>query len=276
MPTAITLRLDADAPLFFDETWPLEDLFLDMLKRGQPDSATATTQREIKPYTLSPIRRVQGKQMPATAYQWRVCLLNDALTPSFLHGLESTQTLTLDNHSLTIGGVAIEEGAYADIAHQAQAQASAGPDDERQIGLEFLTPAILQRSGLPMPLPDPPLLFHHYLEAWDTFAPRELRVNFNLLDAVAFHVAVTEHRLETRRVKLADGGTRVGLLGRVALSVMEWRKLGVEFLGHLHTLAHYADFCGTGELTVNGLGQTRYGATRVSALPRRDSSLRSE
>jgi CRISPR-associated endoribonuclease Cas6 len=261
MPTAVTLRLNAERPLFFDETWPLEELFCDLLK----PTPAAPHHGDLKPYTLSPIRRADEKRTPAAqgtlamTYQWRVCLLDDALTPRFLQGLDATQTVTLDGHALTIGGVSIEEGAYADLAQQAQARASAGPDDARHIALEFLTPAVLHRSGLPLPLPDPPLLFRHYLAAWDTFAPRELRINFNLLDAVAFHVAVTEHRLETRRVKVEDGETRVGLLGRVALTVMEWRKLGVDFLGHLQMLARYADFCGTGEMTVNGLGQTRYG-----------------
>lgn len=267
MPTAVTLRLKAGQPLLFDETWPLEDLFCGLLQQTAPAVAARLRRADdLKPFTLSPIRRAEGKRRPdapgapALTYQWRVCLLDDALTPLFLQALETTPALTLDGQTLAISGVAIEEGAYAELARQARA---GGPDEERRIALEFLTPAVLQRAGLPMPLPDPPLLFQHYLAAWDTFAPRELRINFNLLDAIAFHVGVTGHRLETRRIRLAGGGTRVGVLGSVELTVMDWRKLGGEFLGQLQRLAQYAGFCGTGELTAQGLGQTRYLPTKA-------------
>lgn len=269
MPTAITLQLDAAAPLFFDETWPLEELFLGILGQAgeaEPDKGKRETP-SVKPYALSPIRRAQGRRIPAgpggiaTAYQWRICLLDDALAPRTLSGLETTQSLSLGDGLLTISGVSIQECTYPDIAQQAQAQIERDPDRERHIGLELLTPAILYRSGLPMPLPEPALVFEHYLRAWDTFAPRELQVNFNLLDAVAYHVAVTEHRLATQRVRLAGGGTRIGCLGNVSYTVMNWQKLGAEFLARLHMLARFAEFCGTGELTESGLGQTRYELT---------------
>ncbi len=259
MPTIITLSLNTSEPLFFDEMWPLEAIFFDILGQS-PQRETPST----KPYTLSPIRRAQGKRRagaPVGAYQWRISLLDDALRDSLMQGLEAAQTLELDGKPLTISGVAIEECGYEDIIRLAQEQTGARPDDERSLKIEFLTPAVLYRSGLPMPLPDPPLVFEHYLRIWDTFAPRELRVNYNLLDAVAFHVAVTEQHTESRRVRLAGGGTRVGCLGSVMFTAMGWRKLGPEFLERLHMLARFANFCGTGELTANGLGQTRYEGT---------------
>jgi CRISPR/Cas system endoribonuclease Cas6 (RAMP superfamily) len=102
------------------------------------------------------------------------------------------------------------------------------------------------------------LVFHSLLLAWDTFAPRDLWVNINLLDAVEAHLAVTEHRVETRPVRVADERLRTGFLGQVTYKMMAWEKLGAEFLGTLHMLARFGEFCGTGELTEHGLGQTRY------------------
>jgi CRISPR-associated endoribonuclease Cas6 len=269
MPAVVTIQLEAPNPLFFDEAWPLEGLFLEILQRSQPHPlGTERRNRELKPYTLSPIWHAYDRQLSVsggvpegeipTAYQWRAGLLDDALTSHFLHGLEGLETLSLEGKRLNIGNVATEERTYHDIVEQAQVLVSNRPDEQRRIHLEFLTPAILYRSGLPMPLPDPSLVFRHYLSAWDTFAPRELWANFNLLDAVTFHVAVTKHRLETRRVQLAGGKTKVGCLGKITYTAMAWRKLGAEFLARLHMLAQFSEFCGTGELTTHGLGQTQY------------------
>jgi CRISPR-associated endoribonuclease Cas6 len=265
MPTAITLHLEASDPLFFDETWPLEELFRETLATsGQAGRGTEPEERAPKPYTLSPIRRDSARPpspqelLDGSAYRWRICLLDDGLAPRFLAGLEGTKTFNLDGKPLTVRNVTTENASYEQIVREAQDYAHVLPNRARRLQLTFITPVILRRSGLPMPLPDPILVFRHYLDCWDTFAPRELWVNVNLLDAIEFHLALTEHQLKTRRV--VSGGKRagIGFLGRATYEATVWRKLGAEFLGTLHTLARFAEFCGTGELTTRGLGQTRY------------------
>jgi CRISPR/Cas system endoribonuclease Cas6 (RAMP superfamily) len=107
------------------------------------------------------------------------------------------------------------------------------------------------------------LVFRHYLSAWDTFAPRELWINFNLLDAVQYHVALGEHRLETRHIQWGNKRTVAGFLGGAVYMVHRWQKLGAEFLGHLQMLARFGVFCSTGEGAARGLGQTRLLKGRV-------------
>jgi CRISPR-associated endoribonuclease Cas6 len=269
MPAVVTVHLNPSVPFFFDEALPLEELFLEILEKSRPDSPAAGGRgSEFKPYTLSPIWRSPGRRAPDeemlqdTECQWRVCLLDDALTPHFLEGLKAAGALNLEGNGLAIGQAEVEERSYQHIARQAQEETCAGPDRARHFGLEFITPVVLRRHGLPMPLPDPLLLFRHYLSCWDAFAPRELSVNVNLLDAIEVHLALAEHSLETRRVRLGDG-SKVGFLGKATYTAVAWEKLGVEFLGTLHMLADFATLCGSGEWTARGLGQTRYSKGRV-------------
>jgi CRISPR-associated endoribonuclease Cas6 len=265
MPVAVTIHLNTSDPLFFDETWPLEELFLETMARSGLGQRIAEREgNPPKPYTLSPIwcdsSRPPSPQelLHSSVYRWRVCLLDDGLTTHFLAGLEGPKTLNLGGKPLTVRNVTTEDTSYQQIAHEAQAYARASPIRARRFQLAFLTPVVLRRSGLPMPLPDPILVFRHYLDCWDTFAPRELWVNINLLDAIEFHLALTEHQLETRRVASSGKRAGIGFLGRATYETTAWRKLGAECLGTLHTLARFAEFCGTGELTTRGLGQTRY------------------
>jgi CRISPR-associated endoribonuclease Cas6 len=265
MPITITIHLETSELLFFDENWPLEKLLLEILANlGAAGRSAQRDKGQPRPYTLSPIwreseRLLSSQQvMDTLAYRWRVALLDDGLSSPFMAGLEATRRLDLDGKCLTVRDVSVEKVTYQQLAQEAQDYADARPNRTRRFQLVFITPVILSRSGLPMPLPDPTQVFRHYLDCWDTFAPRELWVNVNLLDAIQFHLAVTEHQLETRRVASGSQGVKIGFLGQVTYEARAWRKLGAEFLGHLHTLARFAEFCGTGELTTRGLGQTRY------------------
>lgn len=269
MPAAITVQLQAPTPLFFDEDWPLEARLLDVLRRAKARLPERGQGDELKPYALAPLWRVQEKGesapgvMGPAAYQWRVCLLDDALTAPLLQGLQATETLDLNGILLTVGQASVEETSYAELARRAQAEAQARPARAWRLGLEFITPVVLYRSGLPLPLPDPVLVFRHYLSAWDTFAPRELWINFNLLDAIQYHVAPGEHRLETRHVQWGNRRTVPGFLGGVVYTAHHWQKLGAEFLGNLQMLVRFGVFCSTGEGATRGLGQTRLLKGRV-------------
>ncbi|MFC1976140.1 CRISPR system precrRNA processing endoribonuclease RAMP protein Cas6 [Chloroflexota bacterium] len=268
MPTTLTIPFTTTERLFFDETWPLERLFLDILTAGRPASLK---NERLKPYTLSPIWLYRQRGVPAEekqghlVYQWRVSLLDDSLTGLFLDGLKATPTLKLNSHLLAIGPVKTQTQSYAQLAKTSQG--STRPPSERYFNFEFMTPVILRRHGLPFPLPDPIAIFHHYLLAWDTFAPRKLWININVLDAIEAHLALVEHQLETRQVRPDGKAPKTGFLGQATYKMMAWEKLGSEFLETLHRLAHFAEFCGTGDLTECGLGQTRYKHHRKTKRP---------
>lgn len=260
MPAIVTVHLQAPSALFFDENWPLEERFLHILGPVQPEAQRRPD--APKPYALSPLWRAHRRPLPSellesTTYHWRVSLLDDALTTPFLRGLEATESMDLDGAPLAITKVVVKEQTYQEIAHRSQAQARTRPKKACRIGLEFITPALLYRAGLPLPFPDPVLVFGHYLTVWDTYAPRDMWFNVNLLDAIKFHVAPVEHRLETRPVRWPGERAQVGVMGGIVYVARQWHKLGQEFLGTLQTLARLGIFCGAGLGTERGLGQTR-------------------
>lgn len=264
MPATLTIALTSTEPLFFDQAWPLEKMLLDSMELD-PDAGSQPVNGQFKPYTLSPLWRQQLRGV-ATAlaspldYHWRVTVLDDTLTPTLVRGIEGQQAFSLDHHQLTLGSVRVETQTYEQLAQAGERQVRA--NSYRYLNLEFLTPVVLYRTGMSYPLPDPILIFHHYLELWDSFAPRQLWVNVNVLDGIAAHLALIEHRLETRPVRLGSGSPKTGFLGQVTYKMLGWEKLGLEFLASLHTLAHFSEWCGTGKFTDRGLGQTRLGRRR--------------
>ncbi|RME76322.1 MAG: CRISPR system precrRNA processing endoribonuclease RAMP protein Cas6 [Chloroflexi bacterium] len=259
MPTLITIHLTATEPLFFNPAWPLEERFRQILARG---GSSVPEEAAPAPYTLSPIWPVRTPgppASPATAlpYRWRVSLLDDALTGPFLAGLQKTPALEFDGRSLVVGQPDVQLHSYDELAAGVRRQVGARPPAFRRVGLKFLTPVLLRRHRLSFPLPDPVAVFHHYLDGWDTFAPRELWVNVNLLDAVEMHLETVDHQLETRRIRVPGGKMAAGFIGQVTYRVRQWQKLGPDFLAAVQMLARFGEYCGTGELTGHGLGQTR-------------------
>jgi CRISPR-associated endoribonuclease Cas6 len=202
------------------------------------------------------------------AYEWRICLLEERWVGPALAGIQGGERVELNGAGLTITGVETQTVGYEALARQSGRWVAARPEARRHLKLEFLTPTVLYRHKLPMPLPDPVLVFHHYLCLWDSFAPRAWWVNINVLDAVEVHLALVEHRLESRPVRPGGKRLQTGFLGQVVYKMMAWEKLGADFLGTLHMLAQFGEFCGTGEGTEQGLGQTRYlnRRTRITGM----------
>jgi CRISPR-associated endoribonuclease Cas6 len=254
MPTLLTLPLTAPTALIIAESQPLQPLFEELVGRPvQPGS-----------YTLSPLwpDRRKGQPAPAfdqpTTYQWRISLLDDRLLESLQKRVADLSYLHLANTPLVIGQGQWFHQSYPDLAGQAQRRATAKTQAARWVRLDFLTPVLLCRHNRPYPLPDPALVFYHYLNGWDTFAPRDLQINVNVVDAIAAHLILIDHQLETRTVRLDTRRSRIGFLGKVTYKMMDWEKLGVDFLATVQTLARFSEFCGSGDFTEQGLGQTRF------------------
>lgn len=259
MPVILTVPLFSQNRLFFDESCPLESLFLGILVgQGQLKNG------QLKPYSLSPIWREQWQGVPASEkkeghfYRWRVGLLDDTLTDSVIQGLNTRSTFQLTGADLKIGQVEVQRLRWDQLVEETMRRVKATPNASCYLNLEFITPVILHRHELPFPLPDPVVVFHHYLLAWDTFAPRELWININTLDAIETHMALIDHRLETRQVNSDNKHIKTGFLGQLTYRMMTWEKLGIKFLARLVILARFSEFCGTGEFTEAGLGQTRF------------------
>lgn len=196
-----------------------------------------------RPYTLSQFYRQDGR------WTWRVVLLQDDLLQPWLTGLRSLGALPAPESDipLDLANIAIRHVSYEDILTQAS--------PEHRLHLQFLSPTSFSTGFVTYPLPDPLVIFQSWFGRWNVFSPVKLaRV---LLDVAAVHVAISYCAIYTCVMKLGVG-QEIGFTGRVTLRIVQVHKLGDEVLTHLAALARYADFCGTGQRTAQGMGQTHY------------------
>jgi CRISPR/Cas system endoribonuclease Cas6 (RAMP superfamily) len=70
-------------------------------------------------------------------------------------------------------------------------------------------------------------------------------------------VAVDSHRIRSAKHHLGRGRSFVGFVGQVTFAITQARKLDQAIVWQLNALADYAEFCGTGRKTTQGMGQTR-------------------
>lgn len=243
MPAALQIPFRLDEP---SEIAPvhLPELLLDCLAAG--DASLAARLRNApppRPYTISRFYRRNG------CWVWRVTFLRDDLLDPLQSGLEQLEALPLTETlvPLDVTQIKVWQVSYDELLEQAT--------DERRIRLRFISPTSFRTGLASYPLPDPLVIFQSWWRRWNTFAPRKLeRV---LLDVAAVHLAVARHDLHTQVVDLGVGQS-VGFVGSVTLRVIQAHKLGGAVLRHLNALADYAAFCGTGQRTAQGMGQTRH------------------
>ena len=242
MPAVLRVSLTGGNP---PATQPvhLPALFLDCLAAGDASLvACLRDARPPRPYTLSRFYRRDG------CWLWRVALLCDDLLGPLRAGLERLGTLPLAEAlvPLDIAGIEVRQISYEELLRQAA--------EERRLRLHFLSPTSFRTGLVSYPLPDPLVVFQSWWMHWNAFAPVKLeRV---LLDVAAVHMAIARHELRTQVVDLSVGQA-VGFVGSVTLLAVQAHRLGNKVLRRLNALADYATFCGTGQRTAQGMGQTR-------------------
>jgi CRISPR-associated endoribonuclease Cas6 len=123
--------------------------------------------------------------------------------------------------------------------------------------MAFVSPTTFRAGRLDAPLPEPGAVFRSWLSRWNDFAPPHRRMPTELLDVVHEHVAVAAiDHLRTARHDLGRSSP-VGFVGRVTFVITRARRLNQADVWRLNALADYAEFCGTGRKTTQGMGQTR-------------------
>lgn len=123
--------------------------------------------------------------------------------------------------------------------------------DERII-LEFSSPTTFRQGDVNLLFPLPVSVFASYLRRWQALAPTPI-ADEGLLDFVTERVVAERYDLRTKIVTYGDHQYN-GCVG-----VCQYRVLSDDIgrVRLLNQLADYALFCGTGQKTTQGLGQTR-------------------
>jgi CRISPR-associated endoribonuclease Cas6 len=242
MPTILHIPLQVDKPPSFPPVH-LPQIFLDCLAEEAPSLVNHLREAAPpRPYTLSRFYRRDDR------WFWRVTLLRDDLEAPLQAGLERLKMLPIPEESIPVevSKVTSQTLSYEGILAQAA--------DARHMRLQFFSPTSFRTGLVSYTLPDPMVAFQSWWRRWNAFAPSKF--NRVLLDVAAVHLAVARHRIRTEVVGLGVG-KMIGFIGNATFRVIQAHKLGDDIVRHLNALADYAVYCGTGQRTAQGMGQTR-------------------
>ncbi len=131
----------------------------------------------------------------------------------------------------------------------------ASQNPPRRLRLYFTSPTTFKSEGRHIPLPLPRLVLGSLLERWNAFAPVAFPVELRRYFEEC--LVVSRYELKTRAVMLKQGGLRVGMIGWVDFTTLNYDRY---WMGLTTTLAKYALFAGVGAGVTQGLGQCRLAA----------------
>lgn len=221
----------------------LHGLLYNVLQKYDPDGATWLHGHSApKPYSLAPYYSEQGHLMGI-----RFSTISDAASEliinSWQHAHNQVYPLSLGEQTFTIRGVEYVPGhSFADLA-----QCS----DDREVGLQFLSPTAFRQGPGWLPLPFPANVFGSPLRVWQCYAPSVLALPDDWLDWCHQHVFITSHQIETVQVNLQKKGDFLGFVGSVSFAAQNYSR---RYLYAWQALATLAAFCGVGAKTTMGMG----------------------
>ena len=263
----------ADVPAASVQGAALQGMFLHLMEYVRPGlSARLHDAQQARPYTLSPLgigtqgrdfrafRLPKDRLIPAnTPCFFRVTLLDDALLPLFaeyfLTGGEPT--FRLGETDFGVNRIQIMPEGEASLAqcvsYSELCQRARQTRQRRRLTLRFMTPTSFSRGNMDVPLPIPRLAFQGYAKRLQEWHSIELLPE--LVELIDQHVGVAQidhfrtDSLKTKRVVMA------GFIGDVTFIINEHAPN--DLLWQVALLAEFALFCGTGQKTAMGMGQTR-------------------
>lgn len=237
----------------------LHTWFLEQVRQFDPELWTYLQGEESdKPFNISTLEgplhlfakqlRLEAKQI----YHWYVNALSHRVVQFFKQWLgQLPKILDLKDVPLQIKQVriALPPTTYAQLLHPSTEQLS-------NINLSFVSPTSFRRRGNHFPLPMPVNLFQSYLHCWNEFSQIPLTQN-TFVDWIDGVVIIHQHRLESVKVPAGKRGSVTGFTGAISCSLSKAAVANTEFTQLFYALVRLAPYCGTGEKTNFGLGQTR-------------------
>ena len=248
MPCAVSLTMIGDGDPPTNVYRILHANLLKWIAAASSDVADVLHERPVrKPFTLAGLRA----DRETGAWRWRITLLGDRLLEPLLAGGRSVGVLDLNGSEVPVAwsDIRVRTKQYDDLVSEAT--------EARYLNVRFVSPTTFRQGRLDLPLPEPGAVFHSWLSRWNDFAPPHLRMSTELLDVVHEHVAVARiGQLHTQRHDLGRSSP-VGFVGAVTFAITRARRLSRVDVRRLNALVDYAEFCGTGRKTTQGMGQTR-------------------
>lgn len=122
----------------------------------------------------------------------------------------------------------------------------------KRLTLQLTSPTTFKSGGKHIPIPLPELVFGSLLERWNAFAPIAFPPEVKRYAEEC--LAVTQYKLSSRAVPLSSSNLRVGAVGEVSYTTLNYDRY---WMSVITLLAKFALFSGVGAGTSQGLGQCR-------------------
>ncbi len=167
--------------------------------------------------------------------------------------LQGSQPSSQDKRSLVVVPVLARGWAafssYQDLSAPFLLAKQAAP---RRVNMQFSSPTTFKSGGMHVPIPLPELVFGSLLERWNAYAPISFPVEVRRYAVEC--LAISKYVLETRPVPTKSGGLRVGAVGRISYTALNYDQYWMSVIA---TLTAFSLFAGVGAGTSSGLGQAR-------------------
>ena len=242
----------------------LHALVLNMIRQVDPALAEELhADTRSKPFTVSMLQGRLGREggraaaLPTEVYRVRYTVMTDPVFRSLSQILLGKQLyqepVTIDGAPYDITEISVEAArsdGWAVLTSYNEVMERAQP--EPRIALEFASPTTFRQGEANLLFPLPASVFGSYWRRWQAFSPIPLDGEA-LLAFVEEAVVAERYELATRIVSYGEHQFN-GCVG-----TCQYRVLGnnPSYARHLNALADFALFCGTGQKTTQGLGQTR-------------------
>jgi len=287
LSSIITLRASQPAALPADLGRAAHAWFLALVQRADPALAAQLHEpNALRPFTVSNLRGVERSRdgqitLQAGQAAWlRVTSFAPQLSRLLLEQIIPALggAITLGEAEFAIQGATCDPQQHpwagqATFEALAQEHLLGSRQPPRKLTLHFATPTSFRGTGgettladgqgrayrvagYTVLLPLPGLVFDSYLQRWNAFAPLSLHPDLKRYA----EECVTISRYELRTVLVEYGAQQqAGFIGHCQFIALVhdpyWLRL-------LNLLAAFAFYCGTGQHTSMGMGQTRQGNHR--------------
>jgi CRISPR-associated endoribonuclease Cas6 len=270
----LTLRAQTPGPVDTPTWWgrAAHALLLEVVRGADPQLAQRLHEdNSMRPFTASTLMgRFPGHKLdPGERYNLRLTSLEPGLSGLLLEAAQNgplTPGSLVELERLPFRVEAVLPGPDATL-EQPPIHPWAGMDSYQELGaayllarqppprrleLQFTSPTTFKSGGMHVPVPLPELVFGSLLERWNRFAPIQFPEEGRRYAAEC--LALGRYRLSSRVAPLKAGGLRVGAVGDVQYTCLNYDRYWMSVMA---VLAAYARYAGAGAGTSMGLGQCR-------------------
>jgi CRISPR-associated endoribonuclease Cas6 len=217
--------------------------FFESLSAVAPDIATYAHEHLPRPFTLSNLHRRHGRTV------LRITTLSDALDAAVEESFVPESTFLLGDVEYKVLSIEQERNSsYEDIYRRHFIDS---PDGEpRRLRVCFQSPTTFRHKQGNHPLPVPAKVWHSWQESWNAFAGTSVGDDFH--EIVNEFIFPSELKINAKMVNLGRAKLS-GFTGEVTFILTKPES-------DLHRIARmlweFSFFCGTGQKTTMGMGQT--------------------